>query len=152
MTAPTPRETADHAELIAGLKTNDPTNPAHRLAKDLQAGHRLGTEAGNDLIEVLSEIAALRGERRNIVSHATMGTTDGEGLTVNGVSVEITRLRNAMHSSYHTRLTHAERQRDELRKALERISGLCPATCETSLAHDMADIASQALASHGADQ
>lgn len=96
---------------------------------------------------LLSEIAALRGERRNIVSHATMGTTDGEGLSCNDVSVAITRLRNEMHA----RATQAERQRDELRKALEVISEMVPSTCETSLAHDMADFASQALASQGAE-
>ena len=101
---------------------------------------------------LLSEIAALKGERRNIVSHATMGATDGEGLTVNAVSVEITRLRNAMHASYHTRATQAERQRDELRKALGTIGEMAPSTRETSLAHDMAQFASQALANQGADQ
>lgn len=40
------------------------------------------------------EMAKLRAERRMIVSHATMGGTDGEGMSVNAVSVEITRLRN----------------------------------------------------------
>lgn len=33
----------------------------------------------------------------------------------------------------------------EMRKALERIQGMCPATCETSAAHDMAQIATEAL-------
>ena len=74
------------------------------------------------VLSLLSEIAALRGERRNIVSHATMGATDGDGLTVNAVSVEITRLRNAMHASYHTRATQAERQRDEAVGLLKRWS------------------------------
>lgn len=43
-------------EKVAALKTNDPTNPAHRLAKDLQAGHFAAGEARDDLIEVLSNL------------------------------------------------------------------------------------------------
>lgn len=50
------------------------------------------------VLELLSEIEGLKAERRNIVSHATMGTTDGEGLSVNQVSVEITRLRNELYA------------------------------------------------------
>ena len=32
-----------------------------------------------------------------IVSHATMGNTDGEGMSVNDVSVQITALRNELY-------------------------------------------------------
>lgn len=42
------------------------------------------------------EMAEKDAERRMIVSHATMGGTDGEGMSVNAVSVEITRLRNQL--------------------------------------------------------
>lgn len=51
MTPPmTPREK------VAALKTNDPTNPAHRLARDLQAGRFASLEQRDDLIEVLSNL------------------------------------------------------------------------------------------------
>ncbi|MGX1693185.1 hypothetical protein [Brevundimonas naejangsanensis] len=55
MTAPMP-ETMSPREKVEALKTNDPTNPAHRLAKDLQAGHFAAGEARDDLIEVLSNL------------------------------------------------------------------------------------------------
>lgn len=55
MTAPMP-ETMSPREKVAALKTNDPTNPAHRLASDLQAGHFAVGDARDDLIEVLSNL------------------------------------------------------------------------------------------------
>ena len=42
-------------------------------------------------------------------------------------------------------LEAASRERDALRAGLERIINECPATCETSPAHNMADIARQLL-------
>lgn len=42
-------------------------------------------------------------------------------------------------------LIAASRERDALRAGLERIINECPATCETSPAHNMADIARQLL-------
>lgn len=145
MTAPTTRETADHAELAAcpfcggeaksetlghgksartGVKCADVDCPGSmRLVGPDEDGVAFWNRRPREAA-LLSEIAALRGERQNIVSHATMGATDGEGLTVNAVSVEITRLRNAMHASYHARATQAERQRDELRKATETAANL----------------------------
>jgi hypothetical protein len=62
------------------------------------------------------QIAALRkrmeaadADRRMIVSHATMGATTGEGLSVNDISVMITRLRNEMYEAgaAHARATGA---------------------------------------------
>lgn len=119
MTPPmTPREK------VASLKTNDPTNPAHRLARDLQAQRYASLEARDDMADVLlereailAENAVLRAERRNIVSHATMGDTDGEGLSVNEISIRITALRNEMHS----RATEAERKLAEAVGLLRRI-------------------------------
>lgn len=49
-------ETMSPREKVAALKTNDPTNPAHRLASDLQAGHFAVGDARDDLIEVLSNL------------------------------------------------------------------------------------------------
>lgn len=40
-----------------------------------------------------------RAERRNIISHATMGSTTGEGMSVNDVCVEITRQRNKLYQA-----------------------------------------------------
>ena len=49
-------------------------------------------------VEALRERAAkAESERRMIVSHATMGNTDGEGMSVNDVSVQITALRNELY-------------------------------------------------------
>ena len=56
-----------------------------------------GAEPVRAKLEALErENAELRAERRMIVSHATMGNTDGEGMSVNAVSVHITRLRNQL--------------------------------------------------------
>lgn len=49
-----------------------------------------------EMAEKDARIAALEVERRMIVSHATMGNTDGDGMSVNAVSVHITRLRNQL--------------------------------------------------------
>ena len=192
MTAPTTRETADHigeanekvADHIGATTMIDHAELGRKfeaLAVEASAARNLdGAESMMVSIQtiydfitsrnaLLSEIAALRGERRNIVSHATMGATDGEGLSCNDASVAITRLRNEMHArltqaerqrdeeiAVHTRIAaeviEARRQRDELRKALETIGEMAPSTCETSLAHDMAQFANQALANQGPDQ
>lgn len=60
-------------EKVASLKTNDPTNPAHRLARDLQAQRYASLEARDDMADVLleresllAENAALRAERDQI--------------------------------------------------------------------------------------
>ena len=44
-----------------------------------------------------AEVERLRAERRMIVSHATMGAVSGEGMTVNAVSCEITKVRNMLY-------------------------------------------------------
>lgn len=73
----------------------------------------------------VAALAALRAERRMIVSHATMGGTDGEGLSVNEISVRITELRNSLYKKATaerddalTRLAAAEAQVVALREAL----------------------------------
>lgn len=45
-----------------------------------------------------AEIERLTQERQMIVSHATMGGTDGVGLSLNDVSVRITALRNELYN------------------------------------------------------
>lgn len=55
-----------------------------------------------------AEIARLMAERRMIVSHATMGQTDGEGLSVNAISVKITALRNELYQDGAARAEKAE--------------------------------------------
>lgn len=61
------------------------------LAEARKAEAMKGEIAGKD-----ARIAALEAERRMIVSHATMGNTDGDGMSVNSISVQITRLRNEL--------------------------------------------------------
>lgn len=44
-----------------------------------------------------AEVEQLGSERRMLVSHATMGGTDGTGLSVNEISCRVTALRNALY-------------------------------------------------------
>ena len=95
---------------------------------------------------LLSEIAALRGDLAK-TGRDYSELRDSFDAVSNKLCVE-----RAHGSRQSVRATQAERQRDELRKALETIGEMAPSTCETSLAHDMAQFASQALANQGADQ
>jgi hypothetical protein len=85
---------------------------------------------------LLSEIAALRGERDEWRANYDRATR--------------------LHGSTCRDLTQAERQRDELRKALERISELSPFGSDKEglqdVLVDMRQYARQALADQGADQ
>ncbi len=140
--APIPRETADHAELLARL-ANDMRKFEHHAVGSLRIDMdevRKVIAACDSHAALLSEIAALREERRNIVSHATMGTTDGEGMSLNDVSVAITCVRNVLH----TRATQAERQRDEAVGLLRRYRSDLP----TEALEDLTDAF---LANQGAE-
>lgn len=44
-----------------------------------------------------AELARLKSRLRMIVSHATMGSTDGEGQSTNDICVRITDLRNELY-------------------------------------------------------
>jgi hypothetical protein len=55
-----------------------------------------------------AEIERLTQERRMIVSHATMGGTDGVGLSLNDISVRITALRNELYNDGKARAEAAE--------------------------------------------
>ena len=66
-----------------------------------------------------AEIARLMAERRMIVSHATMGQTDGEGLSVNAISVKITALRNELYQDGAARAEKAEAALAESEAAVE---------------------------------
>lgn len=74
-----------------------------------------------------AEIARLMAERRMIVSHATMGQTDGEGLSVNAISVKITALRNELYQDGAARAEKAEAERDA---ALAQVAGAYEAAKE----------------------
>lgn len=135
MTAPTTRETADHAELAAELR-------AFEGSDDLGNGDFTVCEFAADALEnLLSEIAALRGERdrlRNAASKSNEevcqslgkalgypwfkddqanfhGSTETDGVCVGDHVAE------SIADEAARRLTQAERQRDELRKALVAI-------------------------------
>ena len=69
-------------------------------------------EAEND--NRRAQIAALQAqldhclaERRSIVSHATMGQTDGDGMSLNAVSVAITALRHELYRDAQAQLAEA---------------------------------------------
>lgn len=199
MTAPTTRETADHAELArlaeaathkswaaftddsggrphTNLVSFDPTTDC---ALSISGAHKndpnvafIAAANPATVLSLLSEIAALRGERdrlRNAVSKSNdeicqslgkalghpwfkddqanfPGSTETDGVCVGDHVAE------SIADEASRRLTQAERQRDELRKALETIGEMAPSTCETSLAHDMAQFASQTIDNQGADQ
>lgn len=68
---------------------------------DTQTANRCMTEdhaaAKAQISALQARIQGMENERRMIVSHATMGQTDGEGLSVNDVSVRITQLRNELY-------------------------------------------------------
>ena len=51
------------------------------------------------LVEALERIERLEAERRCIVSHATMGHTTGDGMSLNDISVEISRQRNKLYQA-----------------------------------------------------
>jgi len=150
MTDPTTRETADHAELarLAEAATAGPWEtypeafsprsfviPTHHASDDPAVGSVLSRQdaafiaAANPatVLALLSEIAALRG------ALAAAQNADAE---------------NDAH--LRDRATQAERQRDELRKALERIAHTPDGEDGLSLT-ECVNIARQALASQGAD-
>lgn len=140
MTAPTTRETADHAELAADLlrvEYKESEWPLVLFCGRLVHIDNVLKYAADGLTDQLSEIAALRGAKWDVQHADTMNDMVLMGMARDEAIV---------------RATQAERQRDELRKALETIGEMAPSTCETSLAHDMAQFANQALANQGADQ
>lgn len=67
-------------EKVAALKTNDPTNPAHRLASDLQAGHFAAGESRDDLIEVLSNLPRYAALVSGSGDHAELARSAEEAL------------------------------------------------------------------------
>lgn len=50
-----------------------------------------------DTARLRDTIAALESKLRMIVSHATMGSTDGSGMSVNDICVQITAFRNDLY-------------------------------------------------------
>lgn len=97
--------------------------------KDIaQADHAARILAAIDLTAQSAELDRLRTERRNIVSHATMGGTDGEGMSLNDVCVEITANRNDIYTSaknmvdrLRTELATAIAERDAQSVAMGRV-------------------------------
>lgn len=65
-----------------------------KMARELLA-HRRATPAD----DLRAENERLKGRLRMIVSHATMGATTGEGMSVNDISVKITVLRNEVYQA-----------------------------------------------------
>lgn len=181
MTAPTTRETADHAELAR--RAEDKAN-AHIRNLRLAASRDFAVSGYSDglIVEqdmrgmllaaaeafdaLLSEIAALRGERDEMVEGLKDATTVHINMLRGGIAKPppcnighlyrgddaVAVVAEVMRQNPEAfPATQAERQRDELRKALKTIGEMAPSTCETSLAHDMAQFANQALANQGAE-
>lgn len=185
MTAPTTRETADHAELarLAEAAKTVRRDANGRLDGDdavrmWVAFHDALSPA--TVLALLSEIAALRGERerlRNVASKSNEevcqslgkalgypwfkddqanfpGSTEEHGVCVGDHVAE------SIADEAARCLTQAERQRDELRKALEfyaqpiwSIRGEFPEPSPHSeYRPDCGDTARQALDNQGADQ
>jgi len=61
-----------------------------------------------------AERDALGGKLHMIVSHATMGGTDGTGMSVNDISVKITALRNELYA--HTKAAGFKAGQEEMRE------------------------------------
>ena len=154
--APTTRETADHAELLAGEACGDRMlavadalmpwlknyPPSTRRERAIEAAN---AAIAASCAPLLSEIAALRGERDTWKAMAENGA--------GGIIAHINRATQAERQrdeeiAVHTRIAaeviEARRQRDELRKALDRIKSGRATVTECSL------IARQALINQGA--
>lgn len=145
--APTTRETADHAELarlrqhIANLKCRPGHHAQFGTPSVVQVPNYWNRDLASDLEALLSEIAALRGERDGLMANYDRATR--------------------LHASTCRDLAQAERQRDDLRKALEEIadeapyrSGYCQSDVEYGpalSADEMQAVARQALANQGAE-
>lgn len=138
--APTTRETADHAELarecIRGLQSIE-----DRVCEGDPFRFTGGTiyfKSINALETLLSEIAALRGEKDGLKNRVScLERLGGEQST------------RVMEQA--TRAKDAERQRDELRKALERIAYTPDGEDGLSL-NECVDLARQTIATQGAKQ
>ena len=59
------------------------------------------------ITDLQAQLDHVLAERRSIVSHATMGHTDGEGMSLNAVSVAITALRNELYRDAQAQLAEA---------------------------------------------
>jgi|GEM_PF-5832542 len=107
--APTTRETADHAELARRLREDADWQ---RKMKGGTTNDRMLDQAADALETLLSEIAALRGERDDYRLRAAELTGERDALKAN---LDVARDDDLRHLQ---KATQAERQRDELRKAL----------------------------------
>ena len=144
--APTTRETADHAELARLAEAATPDWDAETITENTVA--YFGAFVPSVALALLSEIAALKGERDDLERHR-----DRLAITCQR---RLDDWRDAQ-----AKATQAERQRDELRKALERIadeapyrSGYCQSDVEYGpalSADEMQAVARQALANQGAE-
>lgn len=159
MTAPTTRETADHAELAriaeqCRLK-------ADKLGCDEWRAPALLKQASRGLEALLSEIAALRGERDDYRLRTAELTGECDALKDNLSAAREDDLRHLL------RATQAERQRDEARDTIAstvakadwmqgRLSGerssIDRETIELVVSECRAYCHLQALANQGADQ
>jgi hypothetical protein len=74
------------------------------------------------IAELEKERDGLVQDRRMIVSHATAGETDGEGMSVNEVSVRITMLRNRL---WNDAKAPAEVRADRLAALLKEAARVC---------------------------
>jgi hypothetical protein len=84
------------AAKLAVVKYSVPLPPNEAMRDMLAAAISLGVPSPPDQVE------ALKAKLRQIISHATMGQTDGEGMSVNDICVQITALRNDL---YHAALS-----------------------------------------------
>lgn len=82
-------------------------------------------QARADNAALTARVKELESERVMIVSHATMGGTDGFGLNVNDISVRVTALRNELYKEGDKRAKVLETQLATARKALDAIAGYC---------------------------
>ncbi|MDT0507551.1 hypothetical protein [Novosphingobium sp. MMS21-SN21R] len=87
------------------MTDEQPEQWAEDFAQALHGAGLLTGPASLDIVALYAQRAFAereehaRAERRNIISHATMGSTTGEGLSVNDVCVEISRQRNKLYQA-----------------------------------------------------
>lgn len=91
---PAPAMPDDVAGLVKRLREADETPEAVYTDPD---SYHVCAEAADALKAQAAVIERLQGKLRMIVSHATMGTADGEGQSTNDICVQITDLRNELY-------------------------------------------------------
>lgn len=87
------------------------------MSRSARGDYVKARRAAQEINRLRAEVERLRSERRMIVSHATMGGSDGVGMSVNDISCRVTALRNDLYNK-------GESEREPLRAEVKRLKEL----------------------------